>query len=308
MTRPYHAWRRHEGVPAAERWPDRAVLAPCLQIPMLYRFEQCLLDTRRRELWRDGEPAALRPKVFALLVLLIEERDRVVGREMLFERIWPGRFVSDATLSSCVKELRKALGDTGATRRCIRTVHGQGFRFVASVAIEEARTDEARAPHEPSPASGGLVPASAVAEGSGRDGGAEAGSREPAPPRPDVPPADAAWAERKGVSALRCALLDAEAVAGRLGPEPMHRLMQCLFSGVRDIVGRYDGQIVQWSSDGCLALFGAPRAHDDDARRAVLAAADIHGCCRALREEHGVAIACGVASGVVIVGGVPGRP
>ena len=89
---------------------------------MLYRFEQCLLDTRRRELWRDGEPAALRPKVFALLVLLIEERDRVVGREMLFERIWPGRFVSDATLSSCVKELRKALGDTGATRRCIRTV------------------------------------------------------------------------------------------------------------------------------------------------------------------------------------------
>ena len=87
----------------------------------------------------------------------------------------------------------------------------------------------------------------------------------------------------------------------------MHSLMGCLLDGVREIVERYDGQVTQWLSDGCLALFGVPHSHDDDARRAVLAARDIHDRCLALRERHAVSIACGVTSGVVVVGGLPGQ-
>ena len=255
---------------------------------MIYRFEQYRLDTDRRELSRDGLPIPLRPKVFALLALLVEERERVLERDTLFGRLWPGRFVSDATLSSCVKELRKALGDTGRNRRFIKTIHGQGFRFVSPVVTGEASAERDQAPSSAVPSLGpgvssDIVPAERDADAVGRT-------------------------ERKRLSALRWAVLDADAVAARLGPEAMHSLMQCLLEGVREVVERYDGQVTQWLSDGCLALFGVPRSHEDDARRALLAARDIHGCCASLREEHACAIACGVTSGVVIVGGVPGHP
>ena len=74
-----------------------------------------------------------RPQVFALLALLVENRQRMVPREELVERIWEGRVVSDSALSSRIKSARKALDDDGAAQKYIRTVHGLGFRFVGEV-------------------------------------------------------------------------------------------------------------------------------------------------------------------------------
>ena len=100
---------------------------------MIYEFEQFELDLARFELRENGEPCSLEPQVLALLALLIEHRDRLLSKEEIFEKLWDGRVVTDATLLSRIKSARKALGDSGKTQRFIKTVYGKGFRFVADV-------------------------------------------------------------------------------------------------------------------------------------------------------------------------------
>ena len=107
---------------------------------MHYAFDNFVLDVKKHELRRDGEIVAVEPQVFALLIHLIEQRERVVSKEELIEAIWEGRFVSDSVVSSRIKSARKALGDDGKTQRYIKTTHGTGFRFIAPV--EEGATSE----------------------------------------------------------------------------------------------------------------------------------------------------------------------
>ncbi len=103
--------------------------------PMLYRFGPFELDPAKVELRADEKVCPLEPQVFALLALLVEHRERLVSRDEIIERIWEGRVVSDAAIASRVKSARKALGDDGKTQRFIRTIHGQGFRFVEPVTL-----------------------------------------------------------------------------------------------------------------------------------------------------------------------------
>ena len=115
---------------------------------MLYRFDSCELDVAKAELRNGGAVTPLEPQVFALLVLLIENRDRLVTRDEMIEKVWDGRVVSDAAVSSRIKSLRQAIGDDGRQQRCIRTVHRLGFRFVAEV--RPARIEaEPQAPQGP---------------------------------------------------------------------------------------------------------------------------------------------------------------
>jgi TolB-like protein len=103
---------------------------------MIYRFGPFELDVARVELRADGEPRPVEPQVFALLAFLVEHRERMVSRDEILEKVWDGRVVSDSALASRIKSARKALGDDGTAQRFIRTVHGQGFRFVAAVRAE----------------------------------------------------------------------------------------------------------------------------------------------------------------------------
>ncbi|MDH5228225.1 MAG: winged helix-turn-helix domain-containing protein, partial [Gammaproteobacteria bacterium] len=80
---------------------------------MLYRFGTFELDTAKAELRAAGEPIAVEPQVFALLTLLVENRERLVSREEILDTIWDGRVVSDAALASRIKSARQALGDDG---------------------------------------------------------------------------------------------------------------------------------------------------------------------------------------------------
>ncbi|HMM74740.1 MAG TPA: winged helix-turn-helix domain-containing protein [Gammaproteobacteria bacterium] len=100
---------------------------------MRYRFDRHELDVTRGELRSDGAAVPLEPRVYALLCLLVEQRERLISREELIEKIWDGRIVSDAAIATCVKSERRALGDDGRTQRYLRTVHGRGLRFVAPV-------------------------------------------------------------------------------------------------------------------------------------------------------------------------------
>ena len=104
----------------------------------VYRFNDYELDTSSYELTRKGEPIEVEPKVFDLLRYLIEHHDRMITREELFEKLWPGQIVSDTSLSNQVNAARKAVGDNGKTQASIRTVHGRGYKFNAAVTVLSA--------------------------------------------------------------------------------------------------------------------------------------------------------------------------
>src|SRR5262245_11416867 len=116
---------------------------------MQYVFGDCALDTQRYELRRGGVRIPLRRKVFQVLVYLIEQRDRVVSRDEVLAQVWPDQYVGEETLTSCVKVVRRAVGDSGRVQRVIQTVHGHGLRFVAAVTVAE--TAPALAPLRPWP-------------------------------------------------------------------------------------------------------------------------------------------------------------
>ena len=96
-------------------------------------FEDYALDADRRELRRGSEAIAVEPQVFDLLIFLVQNRDRVVGKDDLIATVWDGRIVSDSTLTSRINAARKAVGDSGEDQRLIRTIARRGFRFVGSV-------------------------------------------------------------------------------------------------------------------------------------------------------------------------------
>ncbi len=103
----------------------------------LYEFGPFRLDPVERRLLRDGQPVALTPKCFDLLVVLVENNGHLLEKDELLGRLWPGQFVEESNLSFNVSSLRKALGEGQDGRRFIETVPKKGFRFVARV--EERR-------------------------------------------------------------------------------------------------------------------------------------------------------------------------
>ena len=103
-----------------------------------YKIEDIEINSATRELRREELRVAVEPKVFDLLLFLIENRSRVVSKRELIETIWGGRVISEAALSSCIKAARRTLGDDGERQRMIRTVHRCGFHFVGPVAVMDA--------------------------------------------------------------------------------------------------------------------------------------------------------------------------
>jgi TolB-like protein/Flp pilus assembly protein TadD len=108
-----------------------------------YLFENCALDTDRRELRRGAEMVAIPPQVFDLLNYLIRNRERVVSKDDLIETIWKGRIVSETALTTRLNAARSAIGDTGEEQRLIKTLPRKGFRFVAPVLEEGSKAPEA---------------------------------------------------------------------------------------------------------------------------------------------------------------------
>ena len=100
---------------------------------MKYQIAEFLIDTARYRISSGNAAIPVEPKVFDLLVYLIRHRDRVLSRDELFQEVWDGREVSDATLSNHVKSARKILGDSGELQKTILTIRGRGYQFIAPV-------------------------------------------------------------------------------------------------------------------------------------------------------------------------------
>jgi TolB-like protein/DNA-binding winged helix-turn-helix (wHTH) protein/DNA-binding SARP family transcriptional activator len=102
------------------------------------------LDLSDARLWLGDAPVVLRAKPFEFLRVLMENAQRLVTKEELLEQVWPGVTVSEAVITSAVRDVRRALGDDARRPHLIETAHGRGYRFLAAV---EA-TDEAPATNE----------------------------------------------------------------------------------------------------------------------------------------------------------------
>ena len=137
---------------------------------MIHRFRDCSLDTEKCELRCGGVVVPVEPQVLALLRLLIENRERLVGRDEIVEKIWNGRIVSDSAISSRVKSARQAIGDDGRAQGVIRTVRKLGFRFVAEV--ESLRSAEPSSGSDEPPTPDRSRPSIAVLPFALRDPGA----------------------------------------------------------------------------------------------------------------------------------------
>jgi DNA-binding winged helix-turn-helix (wHTH) protein len=112
---------------------------------MRVRFGPFTLDSDTRQLVDERGEVRLTPKAFDLLVLLVEQRPKVLHKRDLLARIWPNTHVVEANLNVLIGELRRALGDQTKEPRFIRTVHATGFAFAAE-------TSAADVPAHPRPA------------------------------------------------------------------------------------------------------------------------------------------------------------
>src|SRR6188508_1264868 len=104
---------------------------------LIFRFAGYEIDLVRQEVRRDGAVVPVEPQVFDVLAYLVQNRDRIVSKDELFESVWQGRIVSDAALNSRISAARRAVGDDGAAQALIRTAHKRGFRFVGDVHVDD---------------------------------------------------------------------------------------------------------------------------------------------------------------------------
>jgi DNA-binding winged helix-turn-helix (wHTH) protein len=119
---------------------------------MRFVFNDLCLDLATRQLLRRGKPRHLEPKALELLALLLSRRPEAVSKSEIQERLWPGTFVSESSLTGLVAQVRQALGDDPRQPRYLRTVHGFGYAFSG------AATEEADAKATPSALAGGTGP------------------------------------------------------------------------------------------------------------------------------------------------------
>lgn len=110
---------------------------------MRLSFGDFVLDLDERRLLSGRQEIHLTPKAFDLLRLLVENRPKALSKQEIFERLWPGLFVTENNLAALIADLRSSLGDSAGEPRFIRTVYAFGYAFVGDVRSASGAT----APH-----------------------------------------------------------------------------------------------------------------------------------------------------------------
>ncbi len=98
-----------------------------------YVFGVFLIDVTARLLYGAKGIVPLTPKAFDTLLVLVEQRGRLVSKTELMEKVWPDSFVEENNLAQQVFALRKALREEGGGRNYIETLPKRGYRFTAEV-------------------------------------------------------------------------------------------------------------------------------------------------------------------------------
>src|SRR5215472_5497320 len=96
----------------------------------IVEFGRFTIELRRRELLADGQPIKLGGRAFDLLIALVEASGAVVSKDVLLDRVWPGRIVEENRLQNQISALRRAFG---TDHDLIRTVAGRGYQFTGEI-------------------------------------------------------------------------------------------------------------------------------------------------------------------------------
>src|SRR5438552_117110 len=204
---------------------------------MLYVFGAYEFDTDRRVLRLAGTVVDLEPKVFDLLAYLIQHPDQFISRDKLHTQLWTEQFVSEAALTYCIAEARKAVGDTGRAQRVIKTVHGRGYRFIAPVLqrLPDSTAGEAATGPPSLPQTATMPPATP-------------GQSAPVVALQHADTAESAWpvppalgAERRQLTVLWCRGVASSVHSRPLDPEEIHQVIQDVQRVCDQAMQRFDG-------------------------------------------------------------------
>ena len=105
----------------------------------IWHFAPFRLDVEDERLWRGTEAVRLTAKAFGVLRCLVAQAGQLVTKDELFAAVWTSEYVSEASLTVCIRELRQALGDAAQTPQYVETVRGRGYRFIAPVTADLSR-------------------------------------------------------------------------------------------------------------------------------------------------------------------------
>jgi len=114
-------------------------------------------------------------------------------------------------------------------------------------------------------------------------------------------------AERRQLTVMFCDLVGSTALSTRHDPEDLRELIGDYHRAVADTVGRFDGFVAKYMGDGVLIYFGYPRAHEDDAERAVRAGLAVVEAVGRLSAREDLRVRLGIATGLAVVGDLIGE-
>jgi DNA-binding winged helix-turn-helix (wHTH) protein len=253
----------------------------------LLRFEGFALDLGRLCVHGPSGRVDLRRKSFDVLRYLVEHPGRVIGKEELMNAVWPDVTVSDESLTQCISEVRRALGDDG--RRVIKTIARRGYLVDVPISSSIITSPNERCDPAEFPIPGADPPTTASSPASANLHGA-------LPTRPINP-------ARRQVTAMACGF-GAAAVAARVDAEDLSDILAECHKRAQETVAAHGGFLVKSLTDGLQFLFGYPQAREDDAERAVRAALSVTRAIRGLRFENlprSLQAHVGIATGIVMI-------
>jgi adenylate cyclase len=251
-----------------------------------FLFEQFRLDRFGGGLFRRDQegvfvPVAIGSRALDILAALVERRGDIVSKEEVIAAAWPKTVVEENNLFVQISALRRVLDSEQSGQSCIQTVIGRGYRFIAPVTRCTVGMDQ----HPRDLLRTGGQPSVALAD------------------ERSLVPQPISSAERRQLTVMICDLVGAASLAGRLDPEDLREMIATHHRVTSEIAAGFNGLIGKYMSDGAMVYFGYPRAHEDDAERAVRAGLGVIDAIDRLDVGAGKLQArVGIATGLVVVG------
>ena len=215
--------------------------------------EDWIFFPREHRLANGSRDVQLPPKTSAVLEYLLDNENKYVTREAILEKVWPGLNVTPDLVREHVCHLRAALGDDARSPHYLETRRGQGFRLLGGIARRvPTATESAARQEEEDPSANRRACAAARDE------------------------ADPVRIEHRTITVLCCGITGPPlGGADEAALESDLETRRDMFERARGIVERHGGSVLESTEHGFLGLFGAPRSHEDNARRAALASLEL---------------------------------
>jgi class 3 adenylate cyclase/tetratricopeptide (TPR) repeat protein len=260
----------------------------------IFVFEDFRLDRRRGLFRRDDNgafvPVAIGSRALDILGVLIEQAGEIVSKDDLLSAVWPETVVDYSNLTVQTAALRRVLDRGRSNGSCIQTVSGRGYRFIAPVTRCAMGIDSGL----PVNAHGHLW----VFSRDGVEPSAPLANERSSEPQPS----STLSAERRQLTVMICDLVGSTMLSSRLDPEDLREIIAAYHRAVSQTVASFDGFVGNYMGDTVPVYFGYPRAHEDDAERAVRAGLGVIDAVARLDLKCAKLQArVGIATGVVVV-------